>query len=136
MKIKANPLRNIARFELTRLFNDLAPRTRGELETALVRQWITYEGQAGLITPIHNIWLKLVRQGEGYHVGTDLCDSRVAAMLRECGANEEEFPELFHRANLSQSAGFVGRDRKLWRLSINPRERQVTVGQAAGGDNE
>lgn len=130
MKTKDNPLRNIARIELTRVFNDLAPKIREELETSLVRQWLTYEGHAGVIAPVNNAWFRLVRQGDEYHVGRDLCDSRVAAMLRECGADEEEFPELFHRANLSQHTEFVGRDGKLCRLSIDPRERRVTVGEA------
>ena len=136
MKTKENPLRNIARFELTRHFNDLAPTTREELETSLVRQWLTCDGHAGIVTPAYNFWFRLVRQEEGYHVGADQCESRVAAMLRECGAGEEEFPELFHRANLSQSVEFVGRDGKLCRLSVDPRERKVTVGQAPEGDGE
>lgn len=136
MKIKVNPLRNIARFELSRLFNDLAPRTREELETSLVRQWLTCDGHAGIVTATYNFWFRLVRQGEGYHVGTDQCESRVLATLRACGADEGEFPELLHRANLSQSAEFVGRDGTLWRLSIDPRERRVTVGKVAAGDHE
>jgi hypothetical protein len=136
LKTKDNPLRNIARFELTRIFNDLAPKTREELETSLVRQWLTYEGHAGVITPLHNAWFRLVRQEDVYHVGRDLCDSRVAAMLRESGADEGEIPKLFHRANLSQHAEFLGSDGKRCRLSIDPRERQVTVGQAPEGDDE
>lgn len=76
-----------------------------------------------------DVWL-------GYHLGTDQCESRVAAILRECGADEGEFSELFHRANLSQSAEFVGRDGKLWCLAIDPRERKATVGPAPEGDEE
>jgi hypothetical protein len=126
----------VARTELTRLFNDLAPATREQLETSLMRQWLTYEGKAGLITQVQNAWFELTKRGDGFEVARSLCDSRVASMLRQHGADAGEFPELFHRVNLSQSAEFVGSGGKTYRLSIDPRERRVTVREVTEDGDE
>lgn len=130
MKTKNNPLRKIARHALARAFGDLAPQTQEDLATSLVRQWVTYEGHAGVITPASNFWFELVSRENGYEVGRDRCDSRVPEMLHACGADEREFRELFHRASLSQQVEFVGRDARRYRLRVDPRERRISVEEA------
>jgi hypothetical protein len=137
MKTRENPLRNMARSALEQVFSDLSPKTQDELETAIVRQWITYDGHAGVCSVLRNAWFKLVKEGDGYHVGRTVCESRVPGLLRARGAREEEYPALIHRANLSQRAEFVGGDGQVWSLTIDPRERRVTVskiGEESGDD--
>jgi hypothetical protein len=130
MKTRENPLRNMARSQLEEDFSDLSPQTQDELETAIVRQWITYDGHAGVCTAIRNARFKLVKEGDSYHVGRTVCQSRVPVLLRARGARAEEYPELLHRANLSQRAEFIADDGQMWCLTIDPRERRVSVAKA------
>jgi hypothetical protein len=92
MKTRENPLRNMARSQLEEDFSDLSPQTQDELETAIVRQWITYDGHAGVCTAIRNARFKLVKEGDSYHVGRTVCQSRVPVLLRARGARAEGVP--------------------------------------------
>jgi hypothetical protein len=54
----------------------------------------------------------------------------VPGLLKARGARKEEYPALFHRANLPQRAEFGGGDGQVWNVTIDPRERRVTVARA------
>jgi hypothetical protein len=48
--IKQYPLRKITESKLAKHFGDLDTAVRSELATSLVRQWLTNDGCAGLVT--------------------------------------------------------------------------------------
>jgi hypothetical protein len=53
---KRLPLRRIAEGELARLFGGLGAAVWDQLATSLVRQWLTNDGHAGLVTPTQQLW--------------------------------------------------------------------------------
>ena len=55
-----------AESELAKHFGDLDAPVRDELATSLVRQWLTNDGYAGLVTPTRQCWFQLLtREGGG-----------------------------------------------------------------------
>ena len=65
---KRLPLRRIAEAELSKQFLGLSAAVRDQLATSLVRQWVTYDGHAGVVTPTQQVWLQLVAEGDRLEV--------------------------------------------------------------------
>jgi hypothetical protein len=85
---KHNVLRKIAENELSR-FGDLTPELKRELATSLVRQWITTDGHAGLVTWSNEYWFRLERKPDGgFGVNLVTCMPTLAGELRHCRVPE------------------------------------------------
>src|SRR5262245_12058523 len=61
---KRLPLRRIAEGELSKQFLGLSAAVRDQLATSLVRQWLTNDGHAGVVTPTQQVWFQVVAEGD------------------------------------------------------------------------
>jgi hypothetical protein len=74
------------------------------LATSLVRQWLTNDGHAGLVTPTQQHWFQLVAEGDYLEVRVSTAEGDWGrALSRHWGVDEAEVPGLLHRLNLCQS---------------------------------
>jgi hypothetical protein len=132
---KQNALRQVAEAELDRRLGPLDPRLRQELATSLVRQWITSDGHAGLVMSSGHCWFRMIRtEGGGFEVGFDAQPPRFMDRLREWQIVEDEIPELLHQLNLCQSASCLSQENLQLRLSMRPKERNLSVEPVADED--
>jgi hypothetical protein len=125
--IRQNALRNVAEAELDRRLGELDSQQKGELATSLVRQWITYDGHAGLVTPSGHFWFDMIRTDGGFEVGFDAQPPRFMDRLREWKVQEDEIPELLHQLNLRQRASCQSQENRPLRLRMLPKERTLLV---------
>jgi hypothetical protein len=126
--VKQNALRNMAEQDLKARFGDLQPLVKQEMATSLVRQWITLDGYAGLVTQTHNFWYHMIRTDSGgYEVGCEQQASYLLNELRACNVREEEFPALLHDLCLCQSAVCQTADGRGILLCIIPKEKIVKI---------
>jgi hypothetical protein len=61
---KRLPLRRLAEGEPAKKFLGLSAAVRDQLATSLVRQWLTNDGHAGIVTPTQQVWFRLVAEGD------------------------------------------------------------------------
>jgi hypothetical protein len=102
---------------------------RPDLATSIVRQWTTFDGHATLF--INNWQFNLVL------VQSDAADpaARCEAAPNKHAADLEttwmvdpsSFGQLFERLNVGQAADVVNRDGVALHISLNPKERRLTV---------
>ena len=107
MPIKSPVMRNIASHEIDRLLPELDPDTRREFVTAVVRQWLTNDGHAGIFTVPVNYWLKLVEQDGEIEVGVADSNSDLPDALRRWGIDKYQLPVTLRQLTLAQNATFV-----------------------------
>jgi hypothetical protein len=124
---RQNALRNVAEAELDRRLGELDLRLREELATSLVRQWITCDGHAGLVTPSGHFWFRMIRTDGGVEVGFDAQPPRFVDSLREWKVPEDEIPDLLHQLNLRQRASCQSQEGNHLRLRMVPNERTLLV---------
>jgi hypothetical protein len=133
--------RRIAEGELARLFGGLDAAVRDQLATSLVRQWLTNDGHAGLVTPTQQLWFQLVAEGDLLEVKVSTAEGGWGrALSQHWGVPAAEVPELLHRLNLCQAAWCRTADGRVVELRVEPRERAVrcrelpqSKGDARGG---
>jgi hypothetical protein len=102
---KPNVLRRIAEHELATCFPDLAPTSREELATSLVRQWITNDGRAVIVTRDLHYRFHLTRREDGMsRVVRDIREGTFSEHLRRSRVIEEEIPGLLYQLSVCQSA--------------------------------
>jgi hypothetical protein len=132
--IKQYPLRKIAESELAKHFGDLDDAVRNELATSLVRQWLTNDGYAGLVTPTRQCWFQMAtREGGGLEVGVSKPEGNWGHVLsQDWHVDEDEIPGLLHQLNLCQSVLCRNADGLTIRLRIEPKERIVRCEEHAG----
>ena len=130
--IKRYPLRKIAESELAAQFGHLDDAIRNELATSLVRQWLTNDGHAGLVTPTCQCWFRLVTHEDGrLEVGVKKSEGRWGrALSQDWNVAEEEIPGLLHQLNLCQSVLCRNGAGQTIRLRIKPKERTVLCEEA------
>ena len=54
----SNPLRKIAEHELDQCFDSMDRRICNDLATRLVHQWYDYDGNAVILTPDYQFWIR------------------------------------------------------------------------------
>jgi hypothetical protein len=133
--VKYLPFRKVAENELDRCFTDLDASVRNDLAVSLVRQWLTNGGHAGIITPVHQCWFRLVTNGDRLEVGFSHEDGTWGEVLaNDWGLDQVETLALLHRLNLCQSALYRLADGRTIRISIDAKERSVQCQEVTGED--
>ena len=137
-QIRQNPMRKIAENELHTVFGDgLSPEVENELATALVRQWTTYDGYAGVLADQARFWWQLKKTESGYELSRSQNEGCVLEpFIRSRGIDPGEVPLLLHRLNVSQSAEVETIDGKRLRLFMKPKERTIGVEDLAAAPFE
>jgi hypothetical protein len=133
--VKHYPLRKLAETELAMCFSGLDDALLNDLATSLVRQWLTNDGHAGLVTSTHQCWFRLVTTGDSLEVVVSQAEGGLGRILsRDWHVDDEEIPGLLHRLNLCQSVLYrtaVGPTIRLW---VEPKVRAVRCEEQAGED--
>jgi hypothetical protein len=125
-RISQYPLRRIAENELMQL-DDIDEADLDDLATSLVRQWLTNDGHAGLVTPAHQHWFRVAACADNrLEVGRNTCEGDWGRILtRDWHVGEEDVPGLLHMLNLCQSVVFRNAAGQTVRMRVEPRERTV-----------
>ncbi len=125
---RQNALRNIAEHDLEARFGDLNPAVKQEWAISLVRQWITDDGYAGLVTMTNCCWFRMIRNPEGtFEVGMERKPARFVAELLSLGVKEADLPALLHQVCILQSAVFETADGRTMQVRILPRLKRVRI---------
>ena len=131
--VKHYPLRKLAETELAKCFKGLDDGVMNDLATSLVRQWLTYEGHAGVVTSTHQCWFRLVSMEDSPEVVVSQAEWHWGRTLsRDWHVDDEEIPGLLHQLNLCQSVLYrtaVGLTIRLW---VEPEERAVRCEEQMG----
>jgi hypothetical protein len=127
MAIKSDVLRRIATAELDQLFPGLKQQARDEFATSVVRQWLTYDNNAGVLTRPLNHWLTLTQQGQRLVAGVETCPGSINAFIAPWKIPTDRVPEILHQLTLTQNAVFENEDGERLRLRVNPKERTLQI---------
>jgi hypothetical protein len=122
MAIKPKVLRTIAETQLNNLFPHQVPSVHEEIVTSVVRQWITYNGNAGVFTiPVH-YWLTVVHlEGKGkVEAGIETVMGSLWKNLGTWGVLEEDLPRVVHDLSVAQAAVFRNAEGLTVRVRTNP----------------
>lgn len=113
----------------------LNPKENPDWVSSIMRQWVSYEGHAGVLTPTHRFWLELTRHSGGYNVEAQhVPGSAVEGFLPDWNIDPALVPRIIADLNLLQVSEFENRDGVKLRLRLQPHERRVCIeqGGAAG----
>jgi hypothetical protein len=108
----------------------LPPGERGDFVTSLVRQWLTYDGNASFfLGEDRQVALLLERTALGkIRVRTGTIVSRwIPLLYRHWKINPDDMPDILDQLNWSQSADVVNADGVALRLWVNPKEQKQGV---------
>ena len=110
----------------------LSPEENEQLVNSVVRQWIGYEGHAGLITEERRYWITLRwTPKEGYDLGvTPISGTGIELFMRDWDFGEEQIPEIIWGLNVSQSAVVINRRGECLRMRIDPTKRSIEIERA------
>jgi hypothetical protein len=134
-RIRRFALRKIAENEIAECFGDLDAVVRSDLATSLLRQWLSCEGHAGIVTATHQWWFRLIEKGDHVDVGFGRGVGNLGKILmEEWGLEKAEIAQILHRLNLCQSVLHQTGDGRTIRLGIEPRERAVWCEEQSGED--
>lgn len=135
---RPNPLRTIAEGQLHAIFGDsLSSEVENELATALVRQWMTYDGHAGLLADQVRFWFQVNKTATGYDLSRQ--ENRGCILdpfVRERGIDLADIPSILHRLNVSQSAEAETLHGRRLRFFIKPKERTISVEEISSSSSE
>ena len=124
--IRQFPFREIAEKTLAKYFGKLEADLRNELATSLVRQWVSNDGHAGIITPTHQFWFQVVPVSDGVEVTSRPVKRNWGRVLsQKWDLSEDEIPGLLHQLNLCQSVLCRNADGRTIRLRVEPKKRAV-----------
>jgi hypothetical protein len=125
-KINSRTLRQLAEelFERIAASDEFRQVERAAFVTSLVRQWITYEGNAAFFRGDHQLYLVLGHSPLGRPVVPESCRSGwTRTLTRDWKIDPDDLPALFDQLNVGQSAEAVNGDGVPLRLWVNPQER-------------
>jgi hypothetical protein len=123
-------LHKIAQDSVHRVFHGkLSAEQERDLVTAIVRQWLTYEGHAALFTASDRFWLAVRANPQGGYTVTEQRNpgDPTAPFPRDWDFEAEQVPDIFHRLNLGQSAEFSNQRGQRLRLWVEPKERRLNL---------
>jgi hypothetical protein len=97
--------------------------------TSLVRQWITYEGNATMFLDEQEVYLVLGRTplGKPCVIPELVGHGWVRQLTRDWKVSPDDLPDALEQLNRGQSAEVVNRDGVPLRLWVNPREKRRGV---------
>jgi len=133
------PRKNTRSRVLRQLAEDLLQRVAGDVElpdderhdfvTALVRQWITYDGNATAFLGDRQIYLVLGQTplGKPVVVPESALHGWARQLTQEWKISTDDLPDVFDQLNRGQSAEVVNADGIPLRLWVNPKERSRGV---------
>jgi hypothetical protein len=107
-----------------------------DLATSLVRQWVSYDGNATLFLGGLQVYLVLGQTplGKPCVVPLDAPEGWPEQLSREWKVRPDDLPEVLDQLNRGQSAEVVNADGVPLRLWVNPREKSRGVEPLARGD--
>jgi hypothetical protein len=130
------PLRQVAASTLAQHLPEFDATASDDLALSLVRQWLTNDGHAGVVTPTRQFWFRVVPNRDAIEVGTGPAEGRWGRALGEWGVAAEEVPGLLHRLNLPQAAVCRTGDGRTIRLRVEPKTRTVRCEECGGEEGE
>jgi hypothetical protein len=130
-KNKARELRRLAEEYLQHLAeeSDIVLGEQEDLATSLVRQWLTYDGNATLFLGGEQLNLRLDRSPLGkLRILEEVAPpAGVRWLAEQWKIDPQELPDLYAQLNRGQSADVINDDGIPLRLWVNPRERSRGV---------
>lgn len=134
MSIKPHVLRAVATHELEKMFPGQADGPREELVTAVVRQWTTYDGNAGVFTvPIH-YYLTVRHQAGSVIAGTEVVPGTLRRDLATWGVVERDLPRITWDLSVAQSAVLVNDEGLTVRVMSDPRDHSFRFEEVRDAD--
>src|ERR1700676_2247073 len=129
-KIRSRALRQLAVQLLQEIAEgEILPAEREDLATSLVRQWITYEGNATRFVGQQQVNLILAKTVAG--TCRIVSNPGLAAWMNRLNQDwkisPEEFPDIFWQLNRGQSVEVTNSEGIPLRLWVNPKERSMGV---------
>ena len=126
-KYNSRALRQLAEQILREIAEDyeLADEERDGLVTSLVRQWITYDGNAALFLGEQQVYLALGRTplGKPCIIPAPGLGGWTKQLTQDWKIDPNDLDEIFEQLNRGQSAEVINRDGLPLRLWVNPKER-------------
>lgn len=130
-KINSRALRQLAEglFERIAGDDDLWQSERADFVTSLVRQWITYDGNATLFLGERQVYLVLGRTplGNPCIVPEPGLNGWMRELTQDWKVSPDDLPDIIDQLNRGQSAEAVNGDGIPLRLWVNPKERSRGV---------
>ena len=128
---KSRQLRQLAEQFLQEISDDevLSGADHQELATSLVRQWITYDGNATLFIGDRQIYLTLAMTSLGQLrlVPVAGVHDWLNQVIQDWKLDTEELPEIIGQLNRGQSIEVVDHDGLPLRLCVDPKEKRNGV---------
>lgn len=135
MSIKPHILRSIANAELEKIFPGQARDPREELVTSVVRQWTTYDGNAGIFTiPIHYYLTVQQRTGKVL-AGTEVMPGTLKQILAKWGVVERDLPRVVWDLSIAQMALLVNNEGITVRVTSDPRDHTFRFEEVRDADD-
>ncbi len=108
---------------------DMPEPGRSDLVTSLVRQWISYDGNAALFLGDRHVYFVLDRTplGKLRVTSTPTQPGWVNLLIEDWKIRPEELPEIFEQLNRGQSAEATNSEGVPLRLWVNPKQRREGV---------
>ena len=108
---------------------DIPEDKRQDFITALVRQWITYDGQATFFIEGHQFDFPLAYTplGKPYCVPAPVLPDWTPVLTGDWKISSEDLPGLLEQLNRGQGAEITNSDGIPLRLSVNPKEKRRHV---------
>jgi hypothetical protein len=130
-KLNTRALRQLAE-ELVRVLaaeGEILDSEQGDFATSLVRQWITYDGNATLFLGQRQIYVMLGNTplGKPVPIPEPAAHGWINQLARDWSVSSDDLPEIFGQLNRGQSAETVNGDGVPLRLWVNPKERSRGV---------
>ena len=130
-KVNSRALRQLAEDLIRRIAPEagLPEAEWGGLATSLVRQWITYDGNATLFLDEQQVYLGLGRTplGKPTIIPAPGLGGWTKQLTQDWKIDSDELDEIFDQLNRGQSAEIINRDGIPLRLWVNPKERSRGV---------
>lgn len=130
-KINSRALRQLAAKFLDDVAEevDLLVAEREDLTTSLVRQWVSYEGNATLFFGERQVYALLARTplGRGNVIADPVQSGWTRILREEWRINDDDLHDIFYQLNRGQSAEVVNQDGTPLRLWVDPKARSRNV---------
>lgn len=134
LDIKPQVLRNIAHVELDRILPGQATDIHEALVTSIVRQWMTYEGKAGVLTLAVHYWLSVEHKGTQVVLGSGVVPATLPRHLASWKVLDRDLQRIVLDLNLSQTSTFINLDGLTVQVRMDPRDRHFEFTEVPDSD--
>jgi hypothetical protein len=129
--VNSQALRQLAHelFDEIAAHGGIQEEQREEFATSMVRQWITYDGNATLLVEDQQVYLVLAKTplGKPSIVPEPALPGWMNCLREDWKISPDDLPEVIEQLNRGQSAEVVNGDGIPLRLWVNPKERTKGV---------